>query len=100
MLRQKRIWDSTNMKFKSDFATMLNGHVTVSVNVIYYMPDCKSLLNEFIWTTLDITPKYPRVKKFLDYWEANIEGKIKEVIICDGKPLNITEWRNGIYIPY
>jgi len=88
------------MKFKSDFSEMLEGCVTVTVNVIYFLPDHKNLLNEFIWTTLDITPKYPKIKKFLRYWENNIEGKIKEVIICDGKPLEITEWRNGIYIPW
>jgi uncharacterized protein Usg len=88
------------MKFDSDFSQMLNGYVTVSVNVIYHMPDHKSLLNEFIWTTLDLKPKYPRVKRFLDFWEAEIEGKINKVIICDGKPFEISEWRNGILIPF
>jgi uncharacterized protein Usg len=88
------------MECDSDFVKMLRGgYVTVSVNVIYYMPDYTNLLNEFLWTTIDLKPKYPRVKRFLDYWEAEIEGKIKQVIICDGKPLEIREWRNGIYIP-
>jgi uncharacterized protein Usg len=88
------------MKFNSDFSKMLNGYVNVSVNVIYYLPDHQNLLNEFIWTTLDLKPKYPRVKRFLDFWEAEIEGKIKQVIICDGKPFEVNEWRNGIYIPH
>jgi len=87
------------MKFDSDFSRMLNGYHYVSVNVIYYMPDHQNLINEFIWTTLDIKPKYPRIKKFLDYWEAEIEGKIKQVILVDGKPFQLAEWRNGIYLP-
>ena len=88
------------MKFDSDFSRMLNGYVTVSVNVIYYLPDHQNLLNEFMWQTLDLKPKYPRVKRFLDFWEAEIEGKIKQVIICDGRPFELSEWRNGIYIPH
>ena len=54
-----------------------------SVQVVYYMPDYFNLVNEFIWQTRDTKPNYPRIEKFLDYWDKNIDGPIKEVYIHD-----------------
>ena len=55
----------------------------VSVNVLYYMPAYQSLLNEFIWQTVDRRPRYPRVEEFLDFWRREIEGIIREVHVYD-----------------
>ena len=54
-----------------------------SVQVVYYMPDYLHLVNEFIWQTDDQIPDYPRIGRFLDYWDKNIDGPIKEVYIHD-----------------
>ena len=54
-----------------------------SVQVVYYMPDYLNLVNEFIWQTKDRQPDYPRIGRFLDYWDKNIDGPIKEVYIHD-----------------
>ena len=45
------------------------------------MPDHQHLLQEFLWQTLDLKPKYPRIKDFLYYWDKKIEAKIKEIQI-------------------
>ena len=55
----------------------------VTVNVLYWMPDYNHILQEFIWQTADVRPEYPRVHKFLNYWNDNIEAVISEVIIAD-----------------
>ena len=54
-----------------------------TVEVTYRMPDYLSVLQEFIWQTMDKPPEYPRVYLFLDYWEANIEGPIYSVKIAN-----------------
>tara|TARA_B100000029_G_scaffold202097_1_gene200380 strand:+ start:638 stop:883 length:246 start_codon:yes stop_codon:yes gene_type:complete len=54
-----------------------------SVQVVYYIPDYLNLVNEFIWQTEDQLPEYPRITRFLDYWDKNIDGPIKEVYIYD-----------------
>ena len=36
-----------------------------------------------MWQTEDTLPEYPRISKFLDYWDKNIDGPIKEVYIYD-----------------
>jgi len=51
----------------------------VLVGIIYYLPDYKSLLNEFYCQFDDIVPDIPRVHEFLNYWKNNIEAPIKEV---------------------
>ena len=47
------------------------------------MPDYTNLVNEFVWQTEDQVPKFPRITKFLDYWDKNIDGPIKEAYIYD-----------------
>lgn len=54
-------------------------HSIATVNIIYYLPDYSSVLNEFIWQTSDIPPEFFRVHKFLNYWRLNIDAVIKEV---------------------
>jgi uncharacterized protein Usg len=51
----------------------------ILVGVIYYLPDYKSLLNEFYCQFDDFVPDIPRVHEFLNYWKNNIEAPIKEV---------------------
>ena len=36
-----------------------------------------------MWQTEDQLPEFPRIAKFLDYWDKNIDGPIKEVFIYD-----------------
>jgi uncharacterized protein Usg len=59
--------------------------VLVTLNVYYWMPDYENILQQFIWQTLDIKPKYPRVYKFLNHWHNNIEAIVNEVQICERK---------------
>jgi len=54
-----------------------------SVQVVYHIPDYIHILNEFVWQTEDQMPEYPRITQFLDYWDKNIDGPIKEAYIYD-----------------
>ena len=88
------------MKHSIDFEQIfMKQHQIVMVNVLYYMPDQRHLVNEFCWQTLDIRPKYPRIHKFLDFWRREIDAIIKEVTICDMPTPDVKRWRNGIVIP-
>ena len=60
-----------------------------SVQVVYYIPDYLNLVNEFVWQTKDQLPEYPRITRFLDYWDKNIDGPIKEVFIYDHEEVKI-----------
>lgn len=71
------------MSTGDDLELRMKGYSLVTVNVLYFMPDHRSLVNEFIWQTLDLKPQYPRVEQFLDHWRREIDAIIKEVLISD-----------------
>ena len=53
----------------------------ITIDVFYYFPDYPLIIHEFIWQTEDQVPEIPRTRKFLKYWERNIDGQIKEVVL-------------------
>ncbi len=53
----------------------------VVLQVIYYMPDYPSLLQEFTWGFDDRIPQLIRTHKFLNYWKSNIDAIIAEILI-------------------
>ena len=66
----------------------------VFVNVVYYFPDYKNVLNEFHWQTLDLPPRYPRVRRFVDFWESEIEAQIKRVILNDSIDFRANDYKH------
>ena len=70
------------MKGDSDFYQQLNDQFRLTtILVIYRLPDYQSLLQEFLWQTLDCPPSYPRMHRFLDYWIEHIKAPIHSVQI-------------------
>ena len=49
------------------------------------MPDYENILQQLVWQTMDVKPKYPKVQKFLNYWHNNIDAIVNEVQICDSE---------------
>ena len=48
-----------------ELALRLNGWRLATAEVLYYLPDHPSLLQSFVWQTLDLAPSYPRIHRFL-----------------------------------
>jgi len=70
-------------------AYIIHKWTVATVQVVYYIPDYLNIVQEFIWQTEDQLPEYPRITKFLNYWDKNIDGPIKEVYIYDQGQSNI-----------
>ena len=68
---------------------ILKKWTTATVQVVYYMPDHLHLVQEFMWQTEDQRPDYPRIDKFLTYWDRHIDVPIKEVYIYDHEKHNV-----------
>lgn len=58
------------------------------------MPDYLSILQEFVWQTMDIAPDYPRISKFLEYWEIHIEAPIHKVTILNSENISVSSIKN------
>jgi uncharacterized protein Usg len=71
----------------ADFERRIEGWRLTTAEVIYYLPDHPKLLQTFIWQTLDLAPAYPRIRKFLDFWKAEIDAVIHSVRMASGEDL-------------
>lgn len=65
----------------------LSGWRLATAEVLYYLPDHPSLLQSFVWQTLDLAPAYPRIHRFLEFWRREIEAVIHSVQLASGETL-------------
>ena len=67
--------------YNEELVRQLRGERLTTTQVLYYMPDSPSLLQEFVWQTLDLAPEYPRIHRFLDFWRREIDAAIHSVTV-------------------
>lgn len=59
----------------------LDGYRITTAEILYHPPDYPHLLQSFTWQTLDLPPRYPRLIRFLDHWEREIEAALHSVMV-------------------
>lgn len=65
-----------------------------TIQIVYRLPDYHSILQEFLWQTLDHPPKFPRMQEFINYWIENIEGPIYSVQIANTSVISPNNFRS------
>ena len=50
-----------------------------TAEIRYHLPDNPEMLQTFIWQQLDQAPLFPALRKFLDFWNREIEGRLHSV---------------------
>jgi uncharacterized protein Usg len=53
-----------------------------TAEIVYHLPDHPNLLQTFVWQCLDKAPGYPALRRFLDYWERSLDGKLHSVRVA------------------
>lgn len=76
-----------------DFTKRMAGGGLLTAEVLYYRPDYPSLLQSFVWQTIDIAPRFPRLAGFLDHWRREIEAVIHSVSVAHSELLKPAELR-------
>ena len=61
------------------FELQVMGYRLTTAEIIYRLPDHPALLQSFIWQKFDLAPEFPELRKFLEFWKENIEGKLHSV---------------------
>lgn len=77
----------------SEFHAQLMGRRLTTAEITYYMPDHPTLLQEFLWQTLDEAPDFPRVRTFLDFWRREIDAVIHSVRLSYVGVVSPARWR-------
>lgn len=60
----------------------LLGYRLTTAEILYHMPDHPRLLQTYVWQDLDLAPRFPILKKFLDFWESNLDGRLHSVNVA------------------
>ncbi len=77
----------------SDLERQMMDYRLTTAEILYHMPDHPDLLQTFIWQTLDIAPRYPVLRKFLDFWQRELEGPLHSVKVAHRRLISPAEVR-------
>jgi uncharacterized protein Usg len=69
----------------SDLHLQLRSWRLTTAEILYHMPDHPGVLQSFIWQRLDRAPDFPELKRFLDFWERNIDGRLHSVKVANAQ---------------
>ena len=73
---------------------MLLGYGLTTAEMIYRMPDYKNVLNTFVWQEYDLAPDYPKLFKFIEFWQSKLDGPLHMVRFVHRKRIASGEWCN------
>jgi uncharacterized protein Usg len=79
----------------SGLALQLNHFRLTTAHILYHMPDHPGLLQSFIWQDYDLAPKFPTLRRFLDFWSHNLDGRLHSIQVASGALLQAPQWRNA-----
>ncbi len=71
---------------------LLHDYRLTTAEIIYRLPDHPLLLQAYIWQEYDLTPDFPTLKKFLQFWERQLDGKIHHVKVSSCEWICASSW--------
>ncbi|MGE0715542.1 MAG: usg protein [Alphaproteobacteria bacterium] len=64
------------------FRKQLEDFRLTTAEILYHMPDHPALLQTYVWQDLDRAPQFPELTRFLEFWQARLDGKLHSVKIA------------------
>ena len=77
-----------------DFRKQLDGYGLTTAQILYRLPDYRSVLQLYVWQNFDIYPKFPELEKFLGFWERELEGPLHSVTVAHSRLIKPAEIRS------
>jgi uncharacterized protein Usg len=71
----------------------LRDYRLTTAEILYHLPDHPKFLQTFLWQHYDLAPHFPELKKFLDFWAREIEGKLHSVRVDSKKLITADDLR-------
>ncbi|RDJ12208.1 usg protein [Rhizobium grahamii] len=76
-----------------DMERQLQGYGLATAQIIYRMPDHRTILQTYIWQDYDLAPDFPEMRSFLKFWQEKLDGPLHSVRYIHRKLISATEWR-------
>ena len=77
----------------TELCDLLRGYSLTTAEILYRLPDHPALLQSYIWQDYDLHPRFPKLKSFLDFWTAKLDGRLFKVTVAHSKLLTPAEVR-------
>jgi len=77
----------------SGFIKQIQGYGLTTAEILYRMPDHRSLLQSYVWQEYDLFPKFPELQKFLAFWQAKLDGPLHSVRVAHSRLIQPAELR-------
>lgn len=71
----------------------LRDYRLTTAEITYHLPDYPALLQKFIWQDLDLAPRFPILRGFLEFWQRNLEGRLHSVVVSSAGIIKPSEFR-------
>jgi uncharacterized protein Usg len=81
----------TNSVRDGDFIAQLSGFSLTTAEILYRLPDHPALLQSYVWQDYDLAPRFPKLKAFLDFWSATLDGKLFKVTVASSRLIKPAE---------
>jgi uncharacterized protein Usg len=81
------------LSYDSGFKAQLAGFSLTTAEILYRLPDHPALLQSYIWQEYDFAPRFPKLKSFLDFWTAKLDGKLFRVTVAHSELIRPAELR-------
>ena len=65
-----------------DFERQMSGFSLTTAEILYRLPDHPSLLQTYLWQDYDLSPLFPKLRSFLDFWKRNLDGPLQGVRVA------------------
>ncbi len=65
-----------------NLSSQLRNYRLTTAEILYHMPDHPGVLQSFVWQDLDLAPRFPVLRRFLDFWRRDIEGRLHSVRVA------------------
>lgn len=77
----------------SDFGRQLEGYGLTTANILYRFPDHPSVLQTYVWQAYDLAPRFPELRRFLEFWERELDGPLHSVTVAHKRLIRAHEIR-------
>ncbi len=81
------------MTASRDLELQLAGYGLTTAHILYRMPDHPGILQTFIWQHHDLAPDFPQMRRFLDFWDRNLDGPLHSVRYAHKRLIGPGQWR-------
>ena len=71
-----------------------------TAEILYHMPDHPGLLQTYIWQSMDVIPEHPELRRFLEFWRANLDGKLHSIRVATAAAARRGAMRHARHLRY